>query len=57
VFRAEYVAMKCGMETMHSIQYKLHMKGVPLSGPSFLYGDNMSVIHDTLRPESTFKKI
>ena len=32
------------------------MMGVPLSGPSYIYGDNMSVIHDTQRPESTLKK-
>ena len=25
--------------------------GVPLSGPPFIYGDNMSVIHNTQRPE------
>ena len=30
--------------------------GVPLSGPSYIYGDNMSVIHNTQRPESTLKK-
>ena len=32
------------------------MMGVPLSGPSYIYGDNMSVIHNTQRPESTLKK-
>ena len=32
------------------------MMGVPISGPSYIYGDNMSVIHNTLRPESTLKK-
>ena len=32
------------------------MIGVPLSGPSYIYGDNMSVIHNTQRPESTLKK-
>ena len=31
------------------------MMGVPLSGPSYIYGDNMSVIHNTQRPESTLK--
>ena len=29
--------------------------GVPLSGPSYIYGDNMSIIHNTQRPESTLK--
>ena len=30
--------------------------GVSVSGPSYIYGDNMSVIHNTQRPESTLKK-
>ena len=30
--------------------------GVQLSGPSFVYGDNMSVIHNTQRPESMLQK-
>ena len=32
------------------------MMGVPLDGPTYIYGDNMSVIHNTQRPESTLKK-
>jgi hypothetical protein len=56
VFGAEFVAMKNGMETMRGLRYKLRMMGVPLSGPSLIYGDNMSVIHNTQRPESTLKK-
>ena len=31
-------------------------RSVPLAGPSLIYGDNMSVIHNTQRPESTLKK-
>ena len=30
--------------------------GMPLTGPSYIYGDNMVVIHNTQRPESTLKK-
>ncbi len=30
--------------------------GVEISGPTYVYGDNMSVIHNTQRPESTLKK-
>ena len=48
--------MKHGMETLHGLRYKLRMMGVELSGPSFIYGDNMSVIHNTQRPESMLKK-
>ena len=32
------------------------MMGVGISGPSYIYGDNMSVIHNTQRPESMLKK-
>ena len=56
VFGAEFVAMKHGMETLRGLRYKLRMMGIPISGPSYIYGDNMSVIHNTQRPESTLKK-
>ena len=56
VFGAEFVAMKHGVETLRGIRYKLRMMGVPITGPSYVYGDNMSVIHNTQRPESTLKK-
>ena len=56
VFGAEFVAMKHGMESLRGLRYKLRMMGVPIAGPSYIYGDNMSVIHNTQRPESTLKK-
>jgi hypothetical protein len=56
VFGAEFVAMKNGMEAVRGLRYKLRMMGVPLLGPSLIYGDNMSVIHNTQRPESMLKK-
>jgi hypothetical protein len=56
VFGAEFVAMKNGIETCHGLRYKLRMMGVALSGPTFVYGDNMYVVHNTQRPESVLKK-
>ena len=56
VFGAEFVAMKQGVETLRGLRYKLRMMGVPCEYPSYIYGDNMSVIHNTQRPESTLKK-
>ena len=32
------------------------MMGVPVDGPSYIYGDNMSVINNTQKPESVLKK-
>jgi hypothetical protein len=32
------------------------MMGVPINEPTYILGDNMSVIHNTQRPESVLKK-
>jgi hypothetical protein len=56
VFGAEFVAMKLGVEALRGIRYKLCMIGVPIAGPTYIYGDNMSVIHNTQWSESTLKK-
>jgi len=56
VFGAEFVAIKVGIETLQGLNYKLHMMGIAISGPSYIYGDNMSVISNMQRPESTLKK-
>jgi hypothetical protein len=56
VFGAEFVAMNNGIETWCGLHYKLIMMGVALSGPTYVYGDNMSVVHNTQRPESVLKK-
>ena len=56
VFGAEFIAMKNGIETTRGLSYKLWMMGVPLDGPTYAYGDNMSVIHNTQRHESMLKK-
>ncbi|KAL7525901.1 hypothetical protein ACHAWF_001556 [Thalassiosira exigua] len=56
VFGAEFVAMKNGMECLRGIRYKLCMMGVPVEYPSYIFRDNMSVIHNTQKPESVLKK-
>ena len=48
--------MKVEVDTLHAILYKLSMMCVPISGPTNIYGDNMLVIHNTIKSESTLKK-
>ena len=48
--------MKHGVESLCGLRYKLRMMGVKILGPSYVYGDNMSVIHKTSKLESTLKK-
>ena len=56
VFGSEFVVMKQGMESSWGLWYKLRMMGVPIARPTYTYGDNMSVIHNTQRPESMLRK-
>jgi hypothetical protein len=56
VFGAEFVAMKNGIDTRRGIRYKLRMMGVTIDGPTYVYGNNMSVVHNTQRPESVLKE-
>ena len=56
VFGAEFVAMKQGVKALRGICYKLCMMGVSIDGPSYVYGDNMSVINNTSKPESCLNK-
>lgn len=56
VFGAEFVAMKNATEAARGLRYKLRMMGIAVNDPNYIYGDNMSVIHNTQRPESTLKK-
>ena len=41
---------------MRGLRYKLRMMVVRISGLTYIYGDNMSVIHNTQLPESTLRK-
>jgi hypothetical protein len=56
VFGAEFVAMKHGIKTLRGLRYKIRMMGVPLSGPTYIYGDNKSQVTNSSRPKSTLKK-
>ena len=50
VFGSEFVAMKQGVEALRGIIFKLRMMGVKIDYPTYVYGDNMSVIHNTSKP-------
>jgi hypothetical protein len=48
--------MKHGIENLHGIRYTLCIMGVPMKGASYMYGNNMSVVTNLSKPESTLKK-
>ena len=55
-FGSEFVAAKVATETIRGLRYKLRMLGVPIDGPCYFFGDNMSVITNISIPESVLKK-
>ncbi len=56
VFGAEFVAMKTGLDMLRGLRYKLRMMDVAIDGSSHVYGDNMFIIKNTSKPESTLNK-
>ena len=48
--------MKHGIEKLRGLRYKIRMMGIPLTGPSYIYGDNKSQVTNSTRPESTLNK-
>jgi hypothetical protein len=55
-FGSEFMAMKHCAEYVRGLRYKLRMMGIPCSDPTFIYGDNQSVLCNTTMPQSTLKK-
>ena len=48
-FGAELVAMKQGIGDLRGFRYELRMKCVSISCPSYIFEDNMSLIHNVSR--------
>ena len=48
--------MKQCTEYVRGLRYRLRMMGIQILGPTYVYGDNQSVLYNTTIPESTLKK-
>jgi len=55
-FGSEIVAVRIAAEKLLEYRYKLRMMGIPLLGPSLLFGDNKSLITSCSVLSSTLKK-
>ena len=55
-FGSEFMAMKHCMEYIRGLQFKLRMMGIRINGPTFVYGDNQSVLANTSGPDLVLKK-
>jgi hypothetical protein len=55
-FGSEFIAMKKTTEYVRGLRYKLRMMGITVNEPTFVFGDNQSVLANTTAPASTMKK-
>ena len=55
-FGSEFVAMKQACEYARGLRHKLRMMGINIPEPTFIFGDNQSVLANTTKPHSTLKK-
>ena len=55
-FGSEFIAMKQCCELVRGLRHKLRMMGISCEDPTFIYGDNQSVLVNTTIPDSTLKK-
>jgi hypothetical protein len=55
-YGSEFVAARIGTHKIVEMRYDLRMLGVPIEGPSIMFGDNMAVINSASIPESNLKK-
>ena len=46
-FGSEFVAMKQCTEYVRGRRYRMRMMGIPVLGPTYVYGDNQSVLYNT----------
>ena len=55
-YEAEFSAMRTATEEVKSLRFMLRCLGIPVTGPSNLIGDNLSVIMNASLPQADLKK-
>ena len=53
---SEFMAARQATEQIMDLRYTLRSFGVPLDGPSWMFGDNQSVVTQSTLPHSTLSK-
>ncbi len=55
-FGAEFCVMKLTIEYVQGLRYKLRMPGMQCKEPAFVYGNNQSLLANTIVPDLYMKK-
>jgi hypothetical protein len=55
-YGSEFVAARLATEQIMDLRYNLRMMGIPIDGPTYMFGDNASVVTSGTIPHSTLSK-
>ena len=55
-YGSEFVAARIGVDKIVEMRYMLRMLGVTMTGPSYMFGDNLAVVNSSRIPDDTLKK-
>jgi hypothetical protein len=55
-YGSEFVASRICTDKIVEFRYMLRMLGVPIEGPSYMFGDNLAVVSSSTIPEYNLKK-
>ena len=55
-FGSEFIAMKSCCGYVRGLRYKLRMMGIPVELPTYIFGDDQSVLINSSNPHSSIKK-
>ena len=56
VYGSEFMAGRIAVEQIMELRHTLMMLGIPIDGPAYLFGDNLSMITSSTIPSSSLKK-
>ena len=55
-YSAEFVSAKQCVEQIIGMRYEVAMMGIPIDGPTWMFGDNEGVIKSSTHPDATIKR-
>ena len=55
-YGSEFVAARIAVDQIIDLRYSLRMLGVPLTGPSWMFGDNLSVVNSSTMPNGKLQR-
>ena len=55
-YGSEFISARIATDKIIETRYMLRMLGVPMKGPSYMFGDNLAVVNSASIPDDTLKK-